>query len=150
MRRKITAAVVLQALAQFTTRFPRNARADSIPIACHAFQSETEPIVPLGRVVFQQHRSSSVRCDEHVQRAVVVVVAHSQAPRSEGVFKRCASLRAYIFQLSVWALMKEQERLLVPNLSRVTTDHVVGMAVGQDQIERAIVVIVEVLESPAA
>ena len=55
------------------------------------------------------------------------------------------------FQVPVLGpLMKKQEWLLVPNLTRVPPDHVVRMAVGQDQIERAVVVIVEVLESPAA
>jgi hypothetical protein len=66
MRREVTATIVLKALAEFTARFPKNARADSIAGASHAFQFETQPIVPLGRVVFQKHGSPAIGCNEHV------------------------------------------------------------------------------------
>src|SRR6267143_2496921 len=137
-------------MTQFTGRFPEDARADGIAVTGRAFQFEPQPIFALGRVVLQQYGSSTVGSNEHVDRAVIVVVAHGQPPRSKVFFKCRPALCAYIFQLAVWALMKKQEWLLVPNLPRVTTDHVIRMAVGQDQIERAVVVIVEVLESPAA
>ncbi len=46
--------------------------------------------------------------------------------------------------------MKQQQRLLIANLLRVVINHVVGMAVGEDEIDGAIVVVVEKLQSPAA
>src|SRR5207249_1468023 len=149
MRGEIAATIVLQTLAQFAARFPKDARADSIAIARRAFQPESQPIVSLGGVVFQEHRSAAVSCNEHIKGSVIVIVPHGQTSRSEALLKRRPPFCAYIFQLAVRALMKEQERLLVPNLARVTPDHVVWMAVGQDQIDRAVVVIVEILESPA-
>ena len=85
MRGEIAATIVLQALAQLTVRFPKNARADSIAIACHAFQPETKPIVPFGRIVFQEHGNPAVGCSEHIERSVIVVVAHGQT-RAAKVF----------------------------------------------------------------
>jgi len=53
MRREVTATIVLKALAESTARFPKNARADSIAGASHAFQFETQPMFPLAALFFK-------------------------------------------------------------------------------------------------
>ena len=45
---------------------------------------------------------------------------------------------------------EEEQRLAILHLRRVTLDHVVGMAVGEKQIDGAVVVVVEELQPPSA
>src|SRR5438552_8832786 len=97
VRGEIAAAIVLRALAAFAACFPKYTLPDSIAIARHAFQPETQPIVPFGRVVLQEHGRAAVGCNEHIERSVIVIVAHSQSSRSEALLKRRSPLRAYIF-----------------------------------------------------
>src|SRR4029077_8589997 len=131
-------------MTQFAACFPKNARTNGITIKRHAFELESQPIVSLGRVVFQQHRSTAIGSNEYVDRAVVIIVADSQTTRGEFFFKRCPTCCAHINQLTVWALMKKKEWLFVSNLPRVPANHVVRMTVGQDQVDGAVVVIVEI------
>ena len=46
--------------------------------------------------------------------------------------------------------MEEQQRLLVTHLERIVVDHVVRMAVGENQIDLSVVVVIEELQPPAA
>jgi len=55
----------------------------------------------------------------------------------------------YVAQLRIF-LMEQQEWLPIFHGGRILFDHVVGMAVGQDQIDTPVVVVVEELQSLAA
>ena len=71
-------------------------------------------------------------------------------PRAAKYFLKCrAGLLADVAQFAIFALMEQQQRLLVLHLHGVVVDHVVGMAVGQNQIHRAIVVVVEDTSTPS-
>src|SRR5439155_23025470 len=98
MRGEIAATIVLQTLAQFSARFPKSARAASISIARRAFHPESQPLVSLGGVVFQEHRSAAVSCNEHIKGSVIVIVPHGQTPRSEALLTPPPPFSAYIFQ----------------------------------------------------
>ena len=72
------------------------------------------------------------------------------SPRAAKLFAKTGpESRADVAQLAL-LLVKEQQRLLVFDLLRVVVDHVVGVAVGQEQIERSVVIVVEEAQSPAA
>src|SRR2546422_10127881 len=105
-------------MTQFTGRFPEDARADGIAVTGRAFEFEPQPVVALGRVVLQQYGSSTVGSKEHVDRAVIVVVAHGQPPRIKAIFKCLPALCAYIVQLTVWPRVKKHAWFLAPNLPR--------------------------------
>src|SRR5437764_10755919 len=96
-------------MTQFAAPFPKNARPDGIAVTLHAFQLESQPIVALGSVVFQQHWSSSVGRNEHVDRTVVVIVAHSQTPRSKISLKRRTRALANVVELAVFTLMEQKQ-----------------------------------------
>src|SRR6266566_3266020 len=137
-------------MTQFAARFPKNARSDGIAVTLHAFQLEPQPMVALGRVVFQQHWSSSVGRHEHVDRTVVVIVAHSQTPRSKISLKRRTRALANVVELPVFTLMEQKQWLFVFHLHRIVINHVIRMATGQQEINRAVVVVIEILQPPSA
>ena len=72
---------------------------------------------------------------KHVECSVVIVIADGETARREHFLKGRAALLAYIEQLAVGALMEQQQRLFVTYLLGIAVDHVVGVAVGQDQID---------------
>ena len=47
-------------------------------------------------------------------------------------------------------MVEQHQRFFVVHLLRVVLDHVVGVAVGQEQIDQAVVVVIEELQAPAA
>src|ERR1700686_4898708 len=132
-------------MTQFAARFPKNARSDGIAVTLYALQLESQPIVARGRVVFQQHWSSTVGRNEHIEGAVVVIVAHSQTPRGKISLKHRTRALANVVELPVFTLMEQKQWLFVFHLHRVVINHVVWMAIGQKEIDRAIVVVIEIL-----
>ena len=103
----------------------------------------------LAGVVLQQHRRGAVVADEHVHTAVVVVVADGQPARRKGLRKHRPRRRTDVLQLALTVVLEHQQRLLVFHLLAVLLDHVVGVAVGEEQIHVAVVVEVEELQAPA-
>jgi len=150
VRGKIAAAVVLQPLARFAVGLPHDARADGIAVTDHALKLQAEPIVPLGGVIFQQHGSAAVDADEHVQCAIIIVVADGEAARRKVFVKDGAGAFADVMEQAVCAVMEQQQRLFVFHLHGVGVDHVVGMAVGEEEVDEAVVIVVEIFQAPAA
>src|SRR5947208_17187293 len=101
MRGEIAATIVLQTLAQFAARFPKDARADSIAIARRAFQPESQPIVSLSGVVFQEPRSAAVSCIEHITGSVLLIVPYGPNSRSEPLQNPRPPLCASVFVLAL-------------------------------------------------
>src|ERR1039457_5624430 len=66
VRRKIAAAVVLEAGTFLAGRGPVDLSANRVAVARYAFELETHPVAARSGVVLQQHRSAAVVCHEHV------------------------------------------------------------------------------------
>src|SRR5271168_348829 len=107
-------------------------------------------MVQASRVIVQENGCTAIVTDQYVKGAIVIVVANGQSAGGEHLLERRAGLCADIGELPVSALMEKQHRFLVMDLLRVVIDHVVRVAVGKDEINRSIVVVVEKLQAPAA
>src|SRR5260370_37782056 len=66
------------------------------------------------------------------------------------LLKRRTRAFAYVVELPVHTLVEQKQWLFVFHLYRVTIDHVVRVAIGQKKIDRAIIVVIEILQPPAA
>src|SRR6266545_2982836 len=142
VRRQIAAAAGLQTRTLYAARRPRDDRADRAGVAFRGDELKPEPVVSVTAFVAQQDRRVAVVDYQHVKVAVVIDVADRQPPRGEVAFEDLSRLRADVFEL--------QQRLFVFHLRRLYLDHVVGVAVGKDQVWVAVVVVIEELQSPAA
>ena len=105
-------------------------------------------MVTLARGVLEQHRRAAVVADQDIDASVVVVVADRQPSRRKHLLEDRPGLIAHVRQLCPVAV-KEEQRLLVADLLRVLVDHVVGMAVRQEEIDDSVVVVIEELQPPA-
>src|SRR5262245_51675342 len=101
------------------------------------------------RGVAHQKRRFAVTPDEDVDASIVVVVADRQSPSGKRFGKYRTCLRADVPEAPT-VVMEEQQRLLVADILRTKRDHVVWMAVGEQEIDASIVVHIEELESPSA
>src|ERR1035438_5356470 len=149
VRGKIAAAVVLQARALDAAGRPRKARAHRVPVALRALQFNPQPVIPLPAVVSQEQRRAAIVAHQHVDPPVVIEIADRQPASRKSLRKNRPGFAADVAQLAV-LLVKEQQRFFVLHGLRIAVDHVVGVAVGQEEIERAIVVIIEESQPPAA
>ena len=99
--------------------------------------------------ILQQQRRLSVVGHDHVEPAVIVEVANREATRGVCLGERGPGLGADVAQLAA-LVVEKQQRLLVFHLLRVLLDHVVGVTVRQNQVDRAVVVVIEEFEAPPA
>ena len=78
MRSEITAAARLQATARHATRAPNDDRTDGRRVTFGGDELQPQPVVAIAALVFEQQWCAAVIRDEHIQVAVVVIVAHGQ------------------------------------------------------------------------
>src|SRR5262245_5261857 len=149
VRRQIAAAAGLQPRTLHAARRPRYDRAYRAWIAFRRDELKSEPVVSVPALVAQQDRRVAVVDDQYVKVAVVIDVADRQTAGGEVAFEDLARLGADVLVFAV-DVLEHQQRLFVFHLRRLYLDHVVGVAVGQDQVGVAVVVVIEELQSPAA
>src|SRR5260221_1188680 len=117
--------------------------------APRALEAHAHPVVALAGIVLEDEGRSPVVGHDDVHPAVVVEVPHGQSARRKTLREQPARFVGDVAELLAVAL-EEEQRLLVLHVPAITVDHVVGEAVGQQQIEIAVVVEREELEAPAS
>jgi len=109
MGRKITAPVIFEAGPLFAGGRPGNLGADSVAIALHTLEFETEPIVSLRGIIFKQQRS----CPLLPTRTSSA--RHCRSPHRKPRARRISGKRvppvADVVQFVVVPLVKQKQRL---------------------------------------
>src|SRR5580704_2667523 len=124
-------------------------RADGVDIGLAPGEAKAKPVIFRADIVAKQHRRGVVDGDKYVDRAVVVEIAQRHATRGEWLRENRAALRADVFK-AVAGVVEQKHRLEIFHGGGALVDAVVGMAVAEQQIEVAVVVVVEKFQSPAA
>src|SRR5260370_39197281 len=106
-------------------------------------------MISLTRAVFEKQWSAAIVADEYIQASVVIEIANCEAAGRIIALKGGAGLIGNVDKLAS-LLVKQEQRLLVLHLQRVIFDHVIGMAVGEEQIDEAVIIVIEKFQSPAA
>src|SRR5271155_910840 len=100
-------------------------------------------------IILQQQRRGVIVRDEHVHRTVVVEITDGQSPRRKSLGENRAALRAYVLK-DRSLLPKQQQWLLVGNLVRIFLDKIIRKAIGKNQVQVAVVVVIKKFQAPAA
>src|SRR2546423_15444904 len=129
MRGNIAAATGLKHVTNFPARFPDDPRSDCVAIAVHALELEPQPIVSLCSIVLQKDRGASIVHYDNIDGTIVIVVADREPSSGVELLESRSCVTAYIFELSVGSLMKQQQLLPVVHLLGITLDHIVWMAI---------------------
>src|ERR1700680_353322 len=100
-------------------------------------------------IVLQQQRGAIVDADKDVQGSIIIKITNRHAPRGVRLREDGATGSRNVFK-SLAVAAKEKHRLAVLDFRRVLFDFVVGMPINKEQVEIAVIVVVEVFHSPAA
>src|ERR1700683_5109061 len=106
-------------------------------------------MVSTSRVVAQQKRRGSIVPNQNVQAAVIVIITDRQSSSRKRSRKCGSRFRADVAQTPLF-LMKQEKRFLIVHLRGILIDHVIRVAVSENQIDGAVIIVIEVLQSPAA
>jgi hypothetical protein len=149
VRGEIAAAADFASMAQEIAALPSDFSTDRVDVGSCADEAEAEPVMVAAGIVLQEQGRAIIGGHKHVDCAIVVKIPESEPAAREKLCKRWASRIADIFPRS-GILLEKKEGLAVAELGMVLLDHNVRMAVGNDQVEVAIVVEVKKLQPPAA
>src|SRR5438876_6712386 len=106
-------------------------------------------MVLISNLVMQKNRGSIIDRDQDIHRAIVIKISDGHPTGGKRLSEQRAALRTYI--LETFASVAEQhERFLVFHLAVQTLDEVIRIAVGEEQVEVTIVVIIKKLQAPSA
>src|SRR5271166_6224258 len=106
-------------------------------------------MVFVGREIAQQRRNTIEVIDDHIEFAVVEQIAYRQAPANIGLGERRSLDSGDQFEPLAADVMKKQGTLGITRPPRLLVDDWVDMAVGNNQVLPAIVVIIEKSSAPA-
>src|SRR5947209_2780021 len=120
-----------------------NTRADAVAIAPHADGLNQDGVVRVAAVVAQQLRRAVEVADDYVNVAVVVYVAEGDATAHALLRERGAELFADLGECAIAVVVVHELALAVVYELRI------DVAVGDEQINPAVVVVVEELRPPA-
>src|SRR6516225_290138 len=95
-------------------------------------------VLPAG-VVAQQERGAIVDGNQHIYSAIIIEVAEGEAPCGEFPRKNSAAVPADVLQTGAGVSEKEK-RLRVRDARRDLVDQIIGVAIGDQKVEQAIVV----------
>src|ERR1700691_4223101 len=106
-------------------------------------------MIILANIVSQQNRSAVIIRNQHIYSAVVVEIADGEAPRGKCFRKNRPTLPADILKRLAF-VPEKQQRLFVSNPVRLLFDEIIRETIGNHQIQVAVVIVIEKLESPPA
>ena len=149
MRREITASASLKTVSLQISGLPTDARADGIGVRLLSHQPYAEPVVASSSGVLEQHRRAVVHGNQYVERSIVIEVTDGHAARGKAFGKCRTGSRADVLQ-SLPGVVKQQQGFKIFYVRVMGLDLVIRMAVGDEQIEVAVIVVVEELDAPAA
>src|SRR5579863_7618762 len=122
--------------------------AEAAAVALGAMQAHFDPRILVAAVVAQQQRPVLVIDDEDTDAAVVQVVREGSAAADVFFLKHRAADPAHLEKAIVRILLPEKKVLHRPEVARILFI-LEGAAVGREQIELPVVVVVEERSSPA-
>ena len=118
--------------------------AECAPVRLRPDGLHADPVVPVAAVVPEQPRRAVVVRDQHVEVAVAVVVGVGGAARRPGPpGTRGRASRSTCSNLPLPAVAEHQRRLLVLHLRLHPPDLLLDVAVGREDVEVAVEVVVE-------
>src|SRR5208282_2680607 len=123
--------------------------ADAGAVAFGSHDANLDPTAVQGRFAVEQLRRSVDAVHDRVQAAVVVVVAHSEAPGLGRRGDAGASDQAHIFKLTVAQVAVEVFAFGVGGVHLGAIHLGIDVAVGDQDVEPAVVVDVEEADAPA-
>src|SRR5437899_2713080 len=106
-------------------------------------------MVVLSRYILQQERRAAVGSDQRIEGAVVIKIADCEASPRKGFCKRRTCRRADILK-SMSCVVEEDQGLFVGDMAQMLFDLVVRMAVHDEEVEVAVIIVIEEFHSPAA
>src|SRR5579862_6587872 len=116
MRGKIAAAVILQTRPCLSACLPDDPCANCIAIAGYAFQFQSKPIISGGRVVLEEKWSTPIYANNHIQGAVVVIIAYRKTACGKVLLKRRSAVFTHIVQFAILFLVVKQQRFFIFHL----------------------------------
>ena len=106
-------------------------------------QPEIQKMISVAAAVVQQQRNVSVVGDHNIHESVVVEVRERDAPSDVGSLKSVARRLAHFHELAIVLVVKQGIELLVVNPRRGLLDFGINVAVGDKDIQPAVVVVIE-------
>src|SRR5437868_2456964 len=101
-----------------------------------------------GRIVAQQKRWTVIHGHEHVHGTIVVKVADGKTPAGYGAREQRATLVGNVVK-SVAVVTKQEQRFAITHKLGVNfVNEIVGMPIGNHQVEIAIIVVIEKFHAP--
>src|SRR5579862_1510550 len=126
----------------------RDSRPDSVDIRLPAHQLQPQPVVFSSFIVAEKNGSAVAGGYQYVNRAVVIEVPDCHATRWKRLPEHGPALRTHILENSA-GILKQEQWLPIRELAVDLFNFVVGSSVCHQQVDRAIVVVVEELRSPS-
>src|SRR5690349_686793 len=126
-----------------------NLRSNRIGVGFLTNQAHAEPMVLSSRVIAKENRRAVVDRDEYIDRSIIIEVPDCEPSRRKSFGENRAAFEAYILpRFSI--IMEDEHRLGVSHVGNAAADHCVRMTIAEEEIEIAIIVVVNELDSPAA
>ena len=122
--------------------FPGDAGADGVDVGLLAHEFDAQPVVSFGCLVSQEYRRSIVGGDENIHRPIVVEVAQGQTARGQGEEEYRPGGCADVFEGPA-IVVKEKQGFAIGDTAGVDFNLVVRMTVGNEEIDVAVVVVIE-------
>src|SRR2546425_5599467 len=123
--------------------------ADGINICLRTHQSDAEPMVSVANLVPQQNRRAIVLGHKNIHAAVVVKISQRKSAGGQLFREDGATRRADVLETSP-GVLKQNHRFKIIYVWELLLDHQVRVTVRHEEVEVAVIVIVEELCSPAA
>ena len=123
-------------------------RSDSIPIALTTSQLQRQPMLCIAALVMKDVGRTVIRCNHDIERAIIIDVAHCQSPRRPLVLENLTRLRRNVHKfLSV--VMQKKRWLKIAQMRKGELNRVQHVALRNEQVFPAIVIVVHELHAPA-
>src|SRR5439155_4149780 len=113
-------------------------------------QFQSQPVILALDIVIEQKGNSAVDTHHNIGIAVIVQVPHREAAGADALLEDLAALFAHIQHFSVAFVVKQNHGLTVRYAAASQVNEVIGVAIGEDQVGPAVVVVIEEFQSPAA
>ncbi len=119
------------------------ASAHGVTIALRSHQLERYKVISIATTVVKQQRGIVVVGNHQIDKAIVIKVPKAHAPCGMRSIESVAGGSGHVHEFSVTIVMKQRVDLFVANFGRDLLHFRVHVAIGDEEIEPAIVVVIE-------
>src|SRR6202022_3323248 len=117
-------------------------RADAIPVGLRSFQLDPQTVIR-PPFVWKKVSPAAGRSEKDIQRAVVIDVGISRAPRDFRAGEHRAESLCDLLKLSAAQIAEQMRRLGVAHPFLHALDFIFNVAVGDENVRPAVVVVIE-------